>query len=55
MWLGKINVALMLRRGVEERWDTGNVGRLLLLQQWNIGERKDLKVTVVITKNRKDG
>ena len=30
MWLGKVNVALMFRRGVEERWDTGNVGRLLL-------------------------
>lgn len=52
--MGKINVALMLRR-VEERWDTGNVGRLLLLQRWKIEERKDLKVMVVITKKRKDG
>lgn len=48
-------MALVLRRGVEERRDMGNVGRLLLLQQWKIEERKDLKVTVVITKNKKDG
>lgn len=53
--MGKINVALMFRRGVEERRDTGNVGRLLLLRQWKIEERKDLKVTAVITENRKDG
>lgn len=48
-------MALVLRRGVEERRGMGNVGRLLLLQQWKIEERKDLKVTVVITKNKKDG
>lgn len=55
MWLGKVNAALMLRRGGEERWDTGNVERLPLSQEWKIEERKDLKVTVVITENRKDG
>ncbi|KAJ8780376.1 hypothetical protein J1605_011640 [Eschrichtius robustus] len=46
MWFGKINVALVFRREMEERWDAGNVVRLLLLQQWKI-EEKDLKEIAV--------
>lgn len=39
---GRSFVALVLRRGVEERRDMGNVGRLLL-QQWKIEESEGPK------------
>lgn len=48
-------MALVFRREVEERWDAGNVVRLLLLKQWKIEEKKNLKVRVVVTEKIKDG
>ena len=48
-------MALVIRREMEERWNAGNVVRLLLLQQWKLEEKKDLKVRVVVTEKRRDG